>query len=347
MKTNEEKRILIVNVNWLGDVLFSTPLIRAVRRFYPHAYIASMVVPSCREALEGNPNLDEIIVYDEDGEQKSLTGKLNFVAFLRSRQFNYSFILHRSLTRTLIVALSKIPERIGYSTNKQSFLLTKKLKREKDAVHRIDAFLALAEIAGIPSQGRHMDFYITDSDREYARNFLKMHEITKDDFKIVLNAGGNWDPKRWPKESFAALGDELMSRYRARVILTGAPKDVPLAQEIKNMMMYEPAIACGTTTIKQLGAIIESCDLTISNDSGPLHVASALNKSIIAIFGPTSPDITGPVPSADVEVLKKDIECERPCYVADCGDNRCMKAVSVGDVLKAVERYRERCGARK
>lgn len=342
MKTDSQKRILIVNVNWLGDVLFSTPLIRAIRRFYPRAYIASMVVPSCRGVLEGNPNVDEIIIYDEEGEQKSLIGKLNFVALLRSRDFNTAFILHRSLTRTLIVSLSRIPERIGYSTNKQSFLLTKKLKREKDAVHRIDAFLALAEITGVPSQGRHMDFYIRDEDREYAQEFFRRNEVTRKDFTVILNAGGNWDPKRWPKENFAALGDELISKYKARVILTGAEKDIALVHEIKGLMMYEPIIACGITTIKQLGAIIEASSLMISNDSGPLHIASALNKNLIALFGPTSPDITGPVPSQNVEIIKKEAECEVPCYVANCGDNKCMKAISVADVLKAVERYHKR-----
>jgi len=120
-----EKKILIVNVNWIGDVLFSTPFIRAVREAYPHSYIACLLHPRCREMLDSNPHLNEIIIYDEEGVHKNIIGKIKLIAQIRKRRFDTAYILHRSFTKALIAFLGGVRERIGYPTKNRSIVLTK------------------------------------------------------------------------------------------------------------------------------------------------------------------------------------------------------------------------------
>src|SRR4030042_6140538 len=136
------KKILVFNVNWLGDVLFSTATIRNLRYNFPDSFIACIIPRRCYQVLESNPHLDEIIIYDEKGEHKSLLGKLRFIRYLRRIRFDTVFLLHRSFSRALITALAGIPERIGYYTKKRGFLLTRKIPPVgMNSLHRIDYYL--------------------------------------------------------------------------------------------------------------------------------------------------------------------------------------------------------------
>lgn len=329
-----EIRILIVNVNWVGDVLFSTPFIRAVREHYPRSFIACLLHPRCVDMLEGNPRLDEIIVYDEEGLHKSLLGKLKLINILRKKEFDIAFILHKSFTKALITMLAGIRERIGYPTKGRAWLLTKVVEAPADELHKVEYFLNLARSSGIESKGRSYEFFIKESDRIYVKGLLRDHGAGDKDLLIVICPGGNWDPKRWPKENFAKLSDALIEHFGARLVIAGAKKDIKLAEDIKGLMNNKPIMACGKTTLKQLGGLLERANLVIANDTGPMHIAAAMKTKVIALFGPTSPDITGPQGSSNYTVIFKNDFCEAPCYDITCNDNRCMTAITVEDVLK-------------
>ena len=328
-------RILIVNVNWLGDVLFTTPFIRAIRERFPASYIACLVVPRCRELLEDNPNINDVIVYDEDGLHKSIFGKFNLIKTLRQKGFDGSFLLHRSFTRALLVFLSGIKNRIGYNTKKRGLLLTKALDEPLGSIHKVEYFLNLAEACGANIVQREYDFFVRDQERREVEDFFKKRGITSDDTLIVLNPGGNWPPKRWPKESFAEVADRLSSELNAKVVITGAPSDMDLAHEIMALTKTRLVSATGKTTLKSLGAVMERADLVISSDSGPMHLALGVKSKVIALFGPTSDAITGPYGrQKDFFVIKKDVDCAVPCYDFTCNDHRCMKAITVDEVVE-------------
>lgn len=335
--SNGANNILIVNVNWVGDVLFSTPAIRAIRQYYPTAHIACMVVPRCKEVLELNPNLNELIIYDEDELHKSLLGKLKLISALKKRHFNIVFLFHRSLTRTLMVALSGIHERVGIYTPKRGFLLTKKVEPPKSEIHKVEQFLNIVRAKGIDFSNRNLEFFIRKDDEAYAEELLKSEGIKRDDILIVLNPGGNWDLKRWSARNFAELGDKLIDIHKARILITGADRDIELGQAISNDMKHKPVIACGKTTLRQLAALLKRVNLVISNDSGPMHIAVSQGARTIALFGPTDPKITGPYGDGKYVVIHKSLEklgCTIPCYNLNCEDNACMKAITVEDVIK-------------
>ena len=338
-----KQRILIFNVNWLGDVLFSTATIRNVRRNYPESYIACVIPSRCYPILKGNPHLDEVIIFDEKDRHKNMLAKLGFISLLRNKRFDTVFLLHRSFSRALICRLAGIGRRIGHNTRKRSFLLTQKITPPKrDSLHRIDFYLDVIEKAGLRVEDRYLDFIFTPEEGKYVDDFLNRNSVREDDFLVALNPGGNWMPKRWPRDYWAQLADKLISGLNAKIIITGSISDLPLANQIKEMMKEKPLVACGVFNIKHLGALARRASLFITGDTGPMHIANAVGaKKIIAIFGPTAREITGPYPDTNVVILQKDAGCSIPCYKVGCRDNRCMKAVTPDDVLAQVRKLRK------
>jgi lipopolysaccharide heptosyltransferase II len=335
-----KKRILIFNVNWLGDVLFSTATLRNIRRNFPDSFIACIIPSRCYQILKGNPHLDEIIIFDEKDRHKGIVEKMSFVRLLKSKKFDTVFLLHRSFSRALICRLAGIPVRVGYYTRKRGFLLTQKIiAPARDSLHRIDYYLNIIEKAGLRVEDRYLEFSVAEEDLGFVDAFLKKNGVQRRDYLVALNAGGNWLSKRWPKEYWAKLADGLIRNFGAKVIITGSQGDLILSSAIKDAMQEEPIIACGILNIKQLGVLCKKVDLFITADTGPMHIANAVGaKRIIAIFGPTSSQITGPFPQKNAVVLFKDIGCKIPCYTLKCPDNRCMKAISPEAVLAEVKK---------
>jgi lipopolysaccharide heptosyltransferase II len=337
-KILDPKRILIFNVNWLGDVLFSTPALKALRTKYPQAHIACILHPRTKEMLEGNPNVDEIIIFDEKEKDKHLFNKFRFISQLRKRKFDTVFLFHRSFTRLMLMTLAKIPNRIGYKAKKRSSLfLTKKIPLPKADIHRVDYFLNILRNYGIACESNEYEFFVDDASRKKAAEIFKNEQISASDFVAIINPGGNWLLKRWLPERFAQVANFLIDKFKAKIIISGSSKDIPLAKEIADKLTQKPVILCGRTSLKELGAIIQRCQLFISADSGPMHISAALKTPLIALFGPTSPRITGPIGTGKIKIIHKDIGCKIPCYEVNCAGNRCMQAISAQDCIKAIE----------
>jgi len=313
----EKKRIVIFDVNWLGDVLFSTAAIRNIRYNYPHSHIACIIPPRCIAVLEGNPYIDEIILFDEKGIHKGIAGKLLFIRALKRKRFDSVFLLHRSMTRAFIAWAAAIPERIGYTTVKRSWLLTTKVQPpDIRYVHRIDYYLGVIKGAGLLVKDRHTDFTFSEEDRLAVNEFLKANAIASRDVVIGLNPGGNWGPKRWQKENFAVLADRLSIEYTAKIIFTGSHEDTGLVDTIISMMKSPAISACGVLSLKQFAALCRRLSSFISADSGPLHIANAAGaQRIVALFGPTDPKLTGPVPADRVVLIQKMSAAQYPAML--------------------------------
>ena len=337
------KRILIVEVNWLGDVLFSTPFIKAVRERFKDAYIACMLPPRPREILEYNPRIDEIIIYDEKARHRSILGKLRFILSLRKKRFDFAILLHRSFTRTLLTYLSGIKERAGYTTEKRRALLTHPVEPPEVDLHKVEYFLKIAQSLGCDTSNKDYEFFITDKERKYIEEELSKGGVKKEDLLVVINPGANWLPKRWPEENFARLIDFLITKYGAKVVISGGKLDMEIAGRIKKKMKKIPIVFSGRTNLKELGALMERASLVISGDSGPMHIAVAMGSSVIALFGPTSPHLTGPYGSGNYRVIQKDVGCEVPCYDLTCGNYKCMEAITVDDVARAFDEMYKKC----
>ena len=324
------KRILVVGVNWLGDSLLTTPAFKAVKKKFPDSYLGVVVVERVKGVFEGNPYIDEVIVFDERGQQKGFFAKLKFIQLLRKKKFDMVFLIHRSFTRAFICFLAGIDLRIGYRRLKNSFILNKKIEPPKGLLHRQDHYLYLFEKFGIVIEDRLPSFFIPEDTRERIEKDLEplKREHT---FLIGINPSANWALKRWPGKYFADLADSLVKDFNAAIIFIGTKAQGTVIEEIRAKMSQDSFNFCGKTSLKELGALMQNLKLFISNDSGPAHLAASLEVNTLVIFGPTSAKATAPRGRA-VKVIKKDVDCQIPCYKLDCQDNVCLKDLSVGEV---------------
>lgn len=337
------KKILVFNVNWVGDAIFSSPVFKVLKEAYPSAKVCCVAVPRVKEVLESIDGIDEIIVYDEKGKHRSLFLKIGFIFKLRREGFDAIFLLHRSLTRALIAFLAGIPVRVGYDDKGRGRLLTHIVKKPETNVHRSDYYLNVIESYGIVAKDRRCKLQVSVEEYKYIQAILEEKGISKDDFVVVVNAGGNWSLKIWPQENFSRLVKRLTSDFGAKVILTGAKKDISRAEEISEGSESETVILAGKTTLKQLMAVMDLADVVVSGDSGPVHLANSIGAKTISIFGPTRPEITGPKGLGQSVVLQEDVGCNRgACYQLDCKDNVCMQAITVERVCDAIRQIKNK-----
>jgi lipopolysaccharide heptosyltransferase II len=337
MINNSFKRILIFNVNWLGDVLFTTAAIRALRKQYPDSHIACVAPERCREILELNPHINEIISFDERKTNKSIPSKIEFVYELKKKNFDVVFLFHRSFTRLFLVWLAGIKRRVGYDRKKLSFLLTDKIPPvDRDSLHRVDYFLNLVRPFCEGELDRSYALKVSNSDSEYIKRLLKENQIEEKDQLIILNPGANWVFKRWPVEHFAKLSDLLQDKFKIKIIISGSDKDIDLAEQIKSLSKKKITIFTGKTNLKQLAALFKMSKLVVSADSGPMHIAIAVGTRTVSLFGPTSSKITGPYDLNLHTVVQKKVDCVVPCFDVVCGDGKCMKEILPQDVFDVI-----------
>lgn len=333
------QRILVVNVNWLGDVIFSSPVFYALRAEYPDAHIACMAVPRVREILESIEPIDEIIEFDEDHKDKSVWAKLKFAARLKRLKYDAAFLLSRSFSRASILAMAKIPVRVGYEHKGRGKLLTHVYSNDAKVMHRSDYYLGVIKSFGIPVKNIETRLQVDPSDRQYVDDELVRESIAADEFLVALNPGGNWDLKRWPPENFAGLMSRLGMDSTIRVIMTGGPNDRSLVEKIcRKAGAVQPIILTGKLNLKQLIALMQRIDVFVTADSGPLHIASSVGCATVSMFGPTRPELTGPRGRGTNITLNKDLGCNRhACYHLDCNDNICMQSVTVEEVYESIK----------
>ena len=325
--------ILVKGVNWIGDSLFMTPALSALRKGFPNSHISLLINPWVSEVFDGNPDVDETIIYDEKGKEKTLWGKIRFIQSLRNRNFDIGIIMQpRSYQAALFVYFSGIPERIGYSHSLRNLLLTRKIKFPRIPVHNIDMFLNIVLSLGV-APARKEPYLPTSPEADaWADGFLEERGIESGELLIAINPGAFKQSKRWPEPRYAELSDILIREFGAKVIIFYGPGEDEIVERVLSLMKEKTIIA--RTGIKELAALSRRCKLFVSNDTGPMHVAAASGVPVIALFGPADPKRSRPWGKNHV-VIRKDLPCS-PCSRRVCKQLTCMKSISVEDVLKAV-----------
>ena len=327
-------RILVINANWLGDALFSTPALRALRKKYPRSHIACLAPPRVLDALKSNPHLDEVLTYDDRSSLLSLGEFARVVRGLKKRSFDTAIFFHRSKTKVFFVKMAGIPERIGYSAPGRDILLTQAVKPPLQAAHRIDFFLNLLEAFGVASDGRHMEFFPEASAEKSLSLLLSEHGLRPGERYAVAHAGGNWELKRWPVGHFAASIRQLSDEFKLKFVLCGSASEENIAHEITSRLAESQALSlCGKTSLDMLAILLKNAAFLLSNDSGPIHLAATQKTRILGLFGPTSAALTGPSSEGPMKILSKDVGCALPCYYRSCNYRVCMDWLLPEEVL--------------
>jgi len=338
---SENKRILIIRTDRIGDVLLSTPAIKAVRDYYSDAYIAMMVRPYAREIVEGNPHLDEVIIYDKFGKQKSWLDSAKFAMFLRKKRFDTAIILHPTNRVNIISFFAGIPSRIGYN-RKFGFLLTQKINHDKQLgeKHESEYNFDILRLLGIETKNKDMFIPLNKDAGNWAEEILGKNNISFKDLIIAVHPGASCPSKIWPLSRFSELANNLIEKYQAKIVVVSGKKDRELAEKVIESINGKVIDLSGKTSISQLASILKRCKLFISNDSGPVHVSSAVGTPVISIFGRNQPGLSpkrwGPLGEKD-RYLHKDVGCIE-CLAHNCKKELiCLKSIKVEDVLEAID----------
>ncbi len=335
------RRILIVRTDRIGDVLLSTPVIKALRYNYPDAYIAMMVSPYAKDIVEGNPYLDKVIIYDKDGKHKSWQRSVKFARNLKKKKFDLAIVLHPTNRVHLVTFFAGIPRRIGYNL-KLGFLLTDRIKHAKQLgqKHELEYNLDLVRHLGIPAEDKTLFMPLKLESEKWAKELFKEEGLKETDKLLAIHPGASCPSKVWPNERFAQVADRLAEKYGFKILVVSGPKDIALAQNVLGHLRYPAVNLAGKTSVSQLASILKRCSLFISNDSGPVHVASAVGTPVISIFGRNQPGLSprrwGPTGKND-RVLHQEVGCIE-CLAHNCQKQlTCLKAITAADVLKTAD----------
>lgn len=334
--------ILIIKLSSLGDVVHALPALRALRLKFPAARISWMVNRGLEGILEGNPDLDEIILFDRKRwgrwyDRRALEELKTFVTDLRARQFDLMIDLQGLLRSGLIAALTHAPIRVGFANAREfsPLFYTHKIAVPDDDIHAVDRYLLATSFLG--AEVDEVVFPIAAGEEDEAWAKQQVGHIPRDQPLVLINPSARWITKQWPLERFAEVCRQLAAEG-IPVALIGGHEDAERCQRLQELAGMSLPDLSGKTTIKQLAALMRHASLLLTNDSGPMHMAVAVGLPVVAIFGPTNPSRTGPYPaSAGLDrVLRKDISCA-PCYRKKCRTLFCMDSLEADEVVGAVK----------
>jgi lipopolysaccharide heptosyltransferase II len=290
---NDYKNILIVRTDRIGDVVLTTPAIKAIREAYSDAKISILVAPATSDLVDGNICLDEVLIDDCGGEHKGLYGFIKLIKSLRQRKFDCALVLHTKKRTNLACFLSGIPVRIGYRNNKFGFLLNRPILdvRHKGEKHEAQYCLDVLKEIGIKCDDVTIDLPVKEDALRWVDQLRCEHNISEKDRLIAIHPGASDPAKRWPENRFAELVDALIDQYQAKIVIVGASDIDMIAKKIMSLSKNKMINLAGQTTVGQLAGLLMGCELLVSNDSGPVHVAVGVGTPVVSIFTRNQPGI--------------------------------------------------------
>lgn len=334
------KNILIIKLSAIGDVIHALPVASALKKDNPDAKITWIVEKPAYDLLTNNPYIDEIIIFDKK-RFKSVSGLIKYGPILarqlQSRNFDLVIDLQGLFKSAAIALLSGAKKRLVYCNARElSHLVSQRVCGEYSEGHVIDRYLDVVRYLGVNVDKPHFEVNSTDQESGKAKAIAASAglDITKP--YAVLAPGTNWPNKCWPTNYFAELADKLFDTGVIPVII-GGPKDDVLYQEIANKASVPPIDLVGKTSLKELAYVIKKARVFVGGDTGPMHLAVAVNTSVVALFGPTDPERNGPYGDSHI-VIRSNEECAG-CWKRKCPKDRdCLSVINADTVFRSVQK---------
>lgn len=353
MTAQSYRKILMVNTFGIGDVLFTTPVIKNIKQQWPGAAIGYVANQRTAPMLERNQLVDQVFVYERDEFddlwQASRIGffkkAADLLAQIRAQGYELALDFSLNTPTGLLLMLAGIPERVGYDYKGRGKFLTRRIPLAGyEDKHVVEYYLDLLRALGWQAAPYPMSFPLFVQDRVWVDNLMHDYELEDSMVVIVPGGGASWGKdavrKQWPVEYFAQLADRLIDTYGVKIVFAGGPQDREFPRKIFRLMKGTALDLSGRLDLFQSAALFSRSQLTIVNDGGPLHVAVACGAKTVSIFGPVDERVYGPYPAQGHPVVVSKIAC-RPCYrrfrVAQCGHLSCLRHLSVDEVFEVVK----------
>jgi heptosyltransferase-2 len=350
--TESFRKILVVQPSWVGDAVMATPTLRAIRKLYPNAEISYLLRRYVKPIYNGMPWADQLISY-RTGKTKAKAGKGQFfelAARLKAARFDLAVLLPNSFKSALVCKMAGIPHVAGYDRDGRGFLLNDKLlpgvKENGKFIPSpiVKYYMGLAHYLGSQERALNLELFVTDAERREADQVLSRCGVEPGERpgshglppRIILNPGAQYGAaKCWLPEYFAQLADRLIEERNATVLISASPKERAIVDAISRHMKHAPIdLQRAGQSLGSLKEIIRRCDLMITNDTGPRHIAAAFGVPVVTIFGPTHPEWTEINFAKERKVAVK-VFCG-PCQKKTCPlDHRCMTLLTPAMVFDA------------
>lgn len=332
LKAGDARKIMVRATNWIGDAVMTTPALGALRSAFPLAEIVVVANPPVSELLSEHPFCDRVIVYDKKGPHRGFRGLLRFSSSLAEQRFDLAILFQNAIEAAMMARFAGIGKRAGYRTDCRGMLLTHPvpINGQTKLLHHVRYYLNALEKLGIPVTEPALRLHCTEEEKNAATKTLGGGRW------VAINAGAAFgSAKRWYPERFAAVADALASMHGFNILLVGGPAETSIGAEIEAAMKTRPKNLVGRTTVREMMALLSLMELVVTNDSGPMHVAAAFDRPIVALFGSTDHTTTSPFCSK-FKIVRKQTDCA-PCLERTCPreHHRCMAEIGVEDVLEA------------
>ena len=345
------QRILLIQLSAIGDTILAVPTIRAIRNRFPNAHIAMIASSINLQYLEGCPYLDQHIPCRLEELLKSPQRLIAFIGELRHQKFDCVIDFeHWARFSALIAYGSGASRRIGFrAAGQHRHYLFPDVVDHMAGQHEVVNFLKIARLLECPIRKTDLEVWLTREDWDWAKEFFNELGINPNRPVIAIHpeAGRRGEPRRrFPQDRFVSVVDALVERYNAQIILTGAPSELEVSEEIAAQTRTPCIVAAGKTDINQLAALFAKADFLICGNCGPMHLAAAAGTPVVALHGPTNPSQWAPWGNEHT-ILHVDVPCspclnlgfEYGCSALSDGTSPCMHTIQVHEVLKACERY--------
>jgi heptosyltransferase-2 len=333
------ERIVVRGTNWVGDAVMTVPALHELRRLFPYAHITLAARSSTQGLFEDTSFIDALEIHRGSG----LRAVTQQARRWRKRRFDLAVLFPNSFEAALVASLARVPFRIGYATDSRRPLLTHPLDLPEWRSSKHEVFYYLKIVAELEWLVNHeqtflnrvpdCSFEVSEVRQAEALDFLKTRGVCQERATVALCPGSiNSRAKRWPAERYAVLADLLIDELNAEVLLVGSAAELDISREVASNMHNKPIMLTGQTSLGQAVALLSLVNLLITNDTGPAHIASALGRPTLVIFGPTNPLTTRPF-SPLGEIVRRPPDCA-PCMLRDCPiDHRCMTAITSDEVF--------------
>jgi len=339
---DEEKRILLIKLRYIGDTLLVTPLLKALKKGIPGSRIDVLVYENSREILSEDPFVGHIWALDHRKARGNLWYTLRFMTRLRGQRYGIVADLTNNDRSSFFTFVTGAPVRIGFTSGRlirTKLFYTEVIDSVLGRAHTVDHHLKVAEFLGLPVEDRHPHIEVSPEAKERVEaKLLAMGMDGSQPFVLIYPGARRWY-KRWPSHRFAMLADRIAEHFHVPALLCGGEEDVTISESIRREMESDAFDVTGQLSLLEFGALAKQALCLIGNDSAPIHVATAVKTPTIALFGPTDWKAWAPRRDQD-RVLAAEFPC-RPCGHSkpDChlGEGYCMSTIGLEDVWNAVQ----------
>ncbi len=312
----DPRKILVIQTAFIGDVILATPLFSALKQHLPQAWIECLTTPAAADVLRNNPHVDRLITYDKHRSQKGAARLLRLMRQLKNRRYHLVLAPHRSLRTALLVHSTGAPIRIGFDKNSGAWWYTHRCRYDAQQ-HETARNLSLLSALGIHADSQPPEIYPDAEDRTAVEDLTA--DVPKNTRWVALAPGSVWPTKRWPEGYYRELAARLTAD-RCTVFLIGGKEDRPLCRRIAEGLSSQAVDASGQLSLRASAELLRRCRILVTNDSAPMHLASAAGTLTLALFGPTVPAFGFAPYARESVILERPLEC-RPCTTH--GGRRC------------------------